>query len=67
MVSDARLADGCAGRAVNNEQPFRGRSSATGGPARRLKAVRESEGCVGALKSGNGLAVRTRPSKGGPC
>lgn len=67
MVSDARPARGCAGRTVKNEHPLRGRSLATGEPARRPTEVRESEGCVGALKSGNGLAVRTRQSKGGPC
>ncbi len=33
----------------------------------RLKEARESEGCIGALTSGNLLANRTRPSKGGPC
>src|SRR5215831_17181437 len=28
---------------------------------------RESEGCIGAMTSGNGGHARTRPSKGGPC
>ncbi len=38
-----------------------------GEPKLRPKGVRESEGCVRALTSGNWLATRTRPSKGGPC
>ncbi len=38
-----------------------------GEPEPRLKEARESEGCIRALTSGNGLATRTRPSKGGPC
>jgi hypothetical protein len=33
----------------------------------RPKEARESEGCIRALTSGNLLATRTRPSKGGPC
>ncbi len=28
---------------------------------------RESEGCIGAMRSGNGVASGTRRSKGGPC
>ena len=28
---------------------------------------RESEGCIRAVTSGNGMPPRTRPSKGGPC
>jgi hypothetical protein len=40
-------------------------------PARGTGAVadggRESEGCIGAMTSGNGGHARTRPSKGGPC
>ena len=38
-----------------------------GEPKPRPKEARESEGCIGALTSGNLLATRTRPSKGGPC
>ena len=38
-----------------------------GEPEPRPKEARESEGRIGALTSGNLLATRTRPSKGGPC
>jgi hypothetical protein len=46
--------------------PHRGRSQARGTGA-VAEGGRESEGCIGAMTSGNGLASRTRPSKGGPC
>ena len=46
----------------------RGTGSATGQgrPEPRPTGGRESEGCIRARTSGNGLAPRTRPSKGGP-
>jgi hypothetical protein len=54
------------GRRAQKKRPPRGRP-----PARGTGAVadggRESEGCRGAMTSGNGVARRTRPSPGGPC
>ena len=54
------------GLMAQNKRPHRGRPSARGTGA-VADGGRESEGCIGALTSGNGMATRTRPSKGGPC
>src|SRR5262249_13324316 len=51
---------------AQNKRPHRGRLLARGTGA-VAEGGRESEGCIGAVTSGNGMATRTRPSKGGPC
>ncbi len=58
-----------AGRRVNRQNKCLPHevSRWQGEPEPRLKEARESEGCIGALTSGNLWATRTRPSKGGPC
>jgi hypothetical protein len=51
---------------AQKKRPQRGRPPARGTGA-VAKGGRESEGCIRAVTSGNGMPPRTRPSKGGPC
>ncbi len=59
-------AHGSSAQEAQNKRPHRGRPLARGTGA-VAEGGRESEGCIGAWTSGNGMATRTRPSKGGPC
>ena len=59
-------AHGSSAQEAQNKRPHRGRPLARGTGA-VAEGGRESEGCIGALTSGNGMPTRTRPSKGGPC
>jgi hypothetical protein len=53
-------------REAQNKRSHRGRPAARGTGA-VADGGRASEGCIGAVTSGNGLASWTRPSTGGPC
>src|SRR5262249_53779640 len=61
-----RLASTYARRAGSEKRTSRGRPTARGTRA-PVDAAGESEGCIGARTPGNGVAPRSRPSKGGPC
>ena len=64
-----RLAGARAGRRGNRQKKRLPQEVGRwrGEPEPRPKEARESEGRIRALTSGNLLATRTRPSKGGPC
>jgi hypothetical protein len=58
VVSDARRVGGCTCRRpmwAENKRPPRGRPPARGTEA-AAEGGRESEGCIGAVTSGNGVA-----------
>jgi hypothetical protein len=70
VVSGARRVGGCPCRRptwASNKRPPRGRSLARGTGA-AAEGGRESEGCIGALTSGNGVALgpdRAQAARGG--